>query len=110
MFPNEEALLNMVYELYNCNNNIIGMYHNNTCEINNIYYISIIAFIISMNREISKITIMIIIYSTCLIYFVMNNIIDFMIITTSINSTIATVKLIKIHTYIIHLSYYNTMT
>ena len=52
IFPNEEALVNMVYELYDSNNNILVMYHNNSYEINNIYYISNIAFIISMNREI----------------------------------------------------------
>ena len=87
----------MIYELYNSNNTILGMYHNNTYEINNIYYTSIIAFIISMYREISKITIMImiIIYSTSF-SFVMHNNVGFIIITTLINTTIAIVTLMKI--------------
>lgn len=74
------------------------MYHSNTGEITNIYYISIIAFIISMNRKISKInkiTIMIIIinYSKCLLCFVMNNNTGSTIIITLINTTIAIVIL-----------------
>ena len=62
IFSDEETLLNTVNELYTSNNSIIEMYNNNTGEIDNIYYISIIEFIISMNREI--------IYSNCLFCFV----------------------------------------
>ena len=84
--------------MHTSNNSIIGMYHSNTGEITNIYYISIIAFIISMNRKISKInkiTIMIIIinYSKCLLCFVMNNNTGSTIIITLINTTIAIVIL-----------------
>ena len=88
----------MIYELYNSNNTILGMYHNNTYEINNIYYISIIAFIVSINREISKIIIMImiIIYSASLFFFVMNDNVSFIIITTLTNTTIAIVILMKV--------------
>ena len=71
--------------------------HNNTYEINNIYYISIIAFIISMNRTIGKITIMImiIIYSTSLFSFVINNNVGFIIIVSLINTLIYIVILMK---------------
>ena len=84
--------------MHTSNNSIIGMYHSNTGEITNIYYISIITFIISMNRKISKInkiTIMIIIinYSKCLFCFVMNNNTGSTIIITLINTTIAIVIL-----------------
>ena len=78
------------------------MHYNNTGKINSIYLISIIVFIVLMNREISKITIMIImiIYSDCLFYFEMNNNIGSIIIITLINTTIAIVALIYIYIYI----------
>ena len=85
IFSDEETLLNTVNELYTSNNSILEMYNDNTGEIDNIYYISIIEFIISMNREI--------IYSNCLFCFVKKNNISSIIIITLINITIAIVTL-----------------
>ena len=78
------------------------MNNSRTNKFNNIYYISIIAFITLMNREICKITITIF-----LIYYVMNSNIGSVIIITLINTTLAIVTLMEIFTYIIHLTYFN---
>ena len=46
--------------MYTSNNSIIGRYNNNADGINDMYYISIIMFIILMHIEISQITVIII--------------------------------------------------
>ena len=94
IFSEEVTLLNTIYKLYTSNNSIIWIHHNNTGEINNSYYINIIEFIISTNRKISKITIMIIIIIHCNFVLIMNNNTGSIIIITLINTTTAILILV----------------